>query len=471
MSESERNHQSDSEMSGLVTRFEDMIKLDEAYFFDVEEFEEIIEYYLLRNNLKKAIKAVRFAVSQHPQSLALKLRKSQVYASTGRLNDALELLGQVEQVDQYNEEIFLTKATIYSQLRNHDEAIKYYKLAIEHSENDVDDLYLDLALEHENSEEFDEAIEALHTALKINPENEASLYELAYCYDLTGKVDESVVYYKTFIDAHPYSFTAWYNLGNSYNKLDDYEKALEAFDFCLVIKESFASAYFNKANALVQLERFEDAIETYKQTFEYEEEHGITFSYIGECYEKMERYDDALKAYEQAIDVDETLADAWLGVGIVKDCLGKLEEGIQYIRKALSIEEDNGSYWYIYGEALEKLGKHDEAMKAYAHSATLDSDNPQMWLEFSNLMCELDSPKSAASVISEGITHLPDEAVLKYRLVAYHLKGGRVNQALAVLEDALQQNYEAHSNLFEYFPDAKLVSVIIDLVELYKEQK
>ena len=48
-------------------------------------------------------------------------------------------------------------------------------------EDGLDEIYLDLAFEHENLEEYDEALGCLKEAVDPNPENEAVLHELAYC--------------------------------------------------------------------------------------------------------------------------------------------------------------------------------------------------------------------------------------------------------------------------------------------------
>ena len=42
--------------------------------------------------------------------------------------------------------------------------------------------------------------EFLKKVLEINPNNEAIIYELSFCYELANKPDKSVAFYKNFID-------------------------------------------------------------------------------------------------------------------------------------------------------------------------------------------------------------------------------------------------------------------------------
>jgi tetratricopeptide (TPR) repeat protein len=55
-------------------------------------------------------------------------------------------------LEPYNEDVHLHKAGIYSQLRNHRRSIEHYRKALELAEEGLDDIYLDLAFEHENLE-------------------------------------------------------------------------------------------------------------------------------------------------------------------------------------------------------------------------------------------------------------------------------------------------------------------------------
>lgn len=92
------------------------------------------------------------------------------------------------------------------------------------ADEDKDEVYLDLAMEYSNADDYKSALEVLNRAIKDNPNNEAAIYEIAFCYDQLGDHEKSIKCYSDFIDENPYSFTAWYNLGNAYSKLEDYEK-------------------------------------------------------------------------------------------------------------------------------------------------------------------------------------------------------------------------------------------------------
>ncbi len=56
----------EEEVKHAVQKFERMRKNNENYFFDVIEFETIIDYYIESNNSIKAFEAATLATQQHP---------------------------------------------------------------------------------------------------------------------------------------------------------------------------------------------------------------------------------------------------------------------------------------------------------------------------------------------------------------------------------------------------------------------
>ena len=56
-----------------IAKFESMLKTDDVYFFDAEDFEDIIHHYLNHGKIALAKKAIKISLKQHPDSIELKL--------------------------------------------------------------------------------------------------------------------------------------------------------------------------------------------------------------------------------------------------------------------------------------------------------------------------------------------------------------------------------------------------------------
>jgi len=464
-------YQDEEDFTPSLNRFEQMLKNNEHYFFDVEEFEVLIEHYLGSNEKEKAKKALEFSLKQHPTATTLKLKKAQFLAFIHKPNKALEVLAEVEFLEPFNNEVHYIKANIHSQLRQHKKAIENYYKAIKLIDDKVEktNVYLNIAFEHENLEQYDKAISILKDLLLENPGNETVLYEIAFCYNLKDDVDSCIKFFKEFIDDNPFSYSAWYNLGIAYNKAILFEKAIDAYDFAIAIKPEFSSAYFNKANSLAHLEKYTEAISTFKETFLFEEPDATTHYYIGECYEKQENNDKALIHYEKATELDPYYADAWAGLSVINDYLEKPQSAIHYVEKALELDNGNSEYWYIYGDLLAKQALVEDAVTAFLKVVELDEDNEEIWIDISEVVAEKESIEKGIIYIYEGLEKQPKNFALYARLVAYLLKIGKINEAKQNLLIVLENNNNLLADIIEYYPEIVDHSDIIEIIENYKK--
>lgn len=468
MSEFDGEGLNNQDFENCLKRFEEMVATGNHYFFDADELEEIIDYYMQWFNLEMARKALDFALNHYPYSAGIKIKQAQYLSSQHKTQEALALLNEVELVESSNSELYMTRGYIYSQMGLSEPAIENYKKALPLSDY-KDEVYVAIGIEFLNDEKADDALFYLKKAIKVNPNNEMALNELSMCFEMTGRSEEAISFYENYIDNKPYNHFAWFNLGISYNRLSLYEKAIDAYDYALAIKEDFSSAYFNKANSLAQLERFAEAVEVYKETFKYEEPDANTYYYIGECYENMNQYDEALVNYNRALKIEPAYADAWLGVGIVLDYQNRITESLHYVKKAIEINPNMPEYWYVFGEIQHKLGFLEEAASAYLRVLELGYEDFDIYLDYAKLLYEGGHYKDCERILSEGIQKHPDVSPLYYRMSGLQFELGKRQEGLLFLENALELNYEKHAELLEYIPALVNDNTVMQLIQSFKK--
>ncbi|MFZ6051095.1 tetratricopeptide repeat protein [Halocola ammonii] len=473
MSEEERNRQEESEIFFLVKRYEEMIANNESYYFDVDQFENLIDYYFDRNNLKEAGKVLLYAHDLFPDSTALLLREAQLLSAEGKLTRALNKLRKLLAFEPFNEDLHVTMATIYSQLRDHKRAIEHYERVLQFGDSEMaNDIYIDLAMEHENNNDFNSAIAVLKEALEKNPENETATYELAYCYERTDQSAEGIQYYQRFLDDHPYSFTAWYNLGNAFQKLELYEKSIDAYDFSLAIDDSFSPANFNKANALIKLDKYREAIECFEEVIAVEGESPTTFCMIGECHENMLQYEWAEHFYKRALEKDSSFPDAFIGLGVIRDLKGNTQQALPYFEQALKADPTNVDFMLITATALKKCNRIDAAENLYLEILKIDKQCEDAWLDYSELLANEDRLESALEVLENGIKEMSDQSlVLKFRKVAYLHQNLHQKEAFELLEALLEKESEKIAELTSFYPEIEKEKSFGNLMNLYKKNK
>jgi len=65
-----------------VERYEEMIRNHDQYFFDAQAFENIIDYYIEKNDPAKALQVVEYAVNQHPFAAVFLIKQAQLMVVT-----------------------------------------------------------------------------------------------------------------------------------------------------------------------------------------------------------------------------------------------------------------------------------------------------------------------------------------------------------------------------------------------------
>jgi len=467
----ENEEQFDDQFNFELTRFENMIENGDAYYFDPEVLELIIDNYIIKNQLKKAQLAIDFGINQHPSHSNFNLKKAQLFSTNGQLKESLLLLQVLEKIDPYNSEVFITIANVFSQLRDHPKAIKYYEKALsideeeEENQSEVIEIMLDLALEYENLLDFDGAIKVLTNLLHKSPNNESAIYEIAYCYERLGDFDKCIEYYNKYIDNNPYSFTAWYNLGNIYFLKKDHEKALWAYDYALVINEDFASAHFNIGNTYMQIEDFNKAIESYNKCLKLDPDDALTLCYLGEAYERIENYEYALKYYHKSKNINPNIADSWLGIGIVKDLQGDTNQAISFLQQAVNIQTNNANYNLVLGEALFKLERFTEAEIVLERTLQIDNTYAQAIELLAKIKFEYNIIEAIEFLKQTDENHTLDTSN-KILLVSLLWYNDQRFEALEIFKNEFQQNAkQAIKYLLLHLPESTKISDFNNIID------
>lgn len=455
------------EILELVNRFEKMIKDGSYYFFDLEDLEDIIEYYFQIDDKTHVKQALDFALAQHPTASSVLLWKAQFLIDKKQTDEAMQILEELESMDPNNLDVFMTRGTIYSLKKMLHKAVEEFEKALQQADY-PDEICMGIAAEFENHGHYDKAIEYFKKSLEINPENEVAIYEIAFCYELLNKHEEAIAFFNNFIDKNPYSVSSWFNLGLTYNILELYEKAVEAYDFAIAIEESFASAYFNKANSYANMGMYREAIEAYRQTFIYEGPEASTYYYLGECYQKLLLFPDSIDSYIKAVEIDPNLSDAWLEMGVAYDELGQINSAIRSVEKALALEKDNMEFLYVLAELYAKAKRFADAVAAFEKVIRSDYKNPNVWLDYAELLSINEDADSAMAILNKAIRSHPHESLLVYRLAGYRFHAGCLKEAMRLLEKALLLDYDKHTEIEKYAPEMLEIPEVYNLIKVMK---
>ena len=447
------------ELQQNINKFELMISSNKNTYFDVYQFEEIIDYYIDTQKINKAYTATTIATNQHPNSNILKLKQAQLLVELGKTNKALKILNYLEKVETKNIDIYFFKGLAFVKQHNNKKAIKYFDKALNISEEDeTEDMLQIIAQMFQKNMDYKLAIIYLKKLIKINPFAPEPVYDLAMCYLEIFDYKNSEKYFNIYLDFDAFSKTAWLYLGESLKHQNKKNQAIRAYDYAIAIDPKFIFAYINKANILADDKKIDKAIDTYKDCLFYNKKNAKILTYLGELYEENKNYELALETYKKAIDIDKNLAEAWFGIGIINYYKNDLFESLFFIKRALKIDPENSEFLFYLGKLNEKLGFYNDAIDAYILSDKILPNQDETKIALANILTKNNNTPEAIKILKDIDVNSDLYSDALYILSANLLLKNNVNEGLKIFEEALKINIKIVDKYIDLFENNDLIN-------------
>ncbi len=446
-----------------VVKFESMLKTDDIYFFDAEDFEDIVHHYLNNGKISLAKKAIKIGLQQHPASTELKLLDVELLVFENNLDIAEKKLDELQQLNSQNEEIYIQRANIYSKKDNHEAAVELLQKALELATNGFE-IYSMLGMEYLFMDDFKKAKDCFMKCVDFDEQDYSALYNVVYCFEFLEDYDGAIYYLNDYIDRNPYSEVAWHQLGKQYLAKKQYADALTAFDFAIISDDKFMGAYFEKGKVLEKMGRYEDAIENYEATVKMEDPTSHAYLRIGKCYERL-RNDEMAKYYlYHTVHEDPLLDKGWLAITDFYFKKRSYKKALHYINKAINIDGENADYWKKCAQINYALKNYHEADFAYKQVIDLGNKSAEIWLKWANVLSKNNDFESALQILTQGLEFHPNNAKLAYRKVGFYLlNDDRINARIALVS-ALKNNFDQLPIFQKEFPQFSETQWVSDIV-------
>lgn len=435
-----------------INKFESMLKTDDVYFFDAEDFEEIIHYYLNNGKISLGKKAIQIGLEQHPNSMELKLLRVEVLAFEDKFDAAETLLDEIQNINADNEEVYIQRANIRSKQDKHQEAVNLLLEALNITDHSFD-IHSLLGMEYLFMDNYEQAKLCFMRCVEMDDQDYSSLYNVVYCFEFLEDFDGCIHYLNDYLERNPYCEVAWHQLGKMYLAKKLYIEALTAFDFAIISDDSFIGAYFEKGKVLEKLGRYNEAIENYEHTISIEDPTSYAFLRLGKCHEKLGNYELAKYYYYHTVHEDPLLDKGWLAITDFHIRQKNYEKALYYINKAINIDGENPKYWKKAGKIYSALDNMDEADFAYKQTVELGNYELETWKNWAEVLHKIGDYNSAIEVLAQGLEFYPDHTDLTYTLAGTHLKNGDLDEAKAILSKAMKLDIGKLQQFEREFPE------------------
>ena len=240
----------------------------------------------------------------------------------------------------------------------------------------------DLAVQHHNKNELQDAATYYCKVLKINPNHIDSCLNLSTIVLLNKEYDTAKTLLIKVIRIDPKNVKALNNLGSLYMDTLDYPKAEFLFKKIIEINPNYLNAYFNLGKLSSKQGFYINATKFYEKVIELDSSYYFAYVLLGSDLYKLEQFEESKKKLLKAIEINPNIKDAYTKIGITLYRLGEYKEAIKVYEKSISIEPNSSENQNNLAVALMDSGEYKKAKIHFEKAITL---NPNLSSAYSNL--------------------------------------------------------------------------------------
>ena len=455
MAKSQPSYPSDSPIVELIHRYEEYMaaKRSDGYF-DVEEIETIVEYYLCEGCVEEAHQALLFGMRLHPSSKELLLKRAKMLLRQGDISEALQILES--QFSPHAYESLLLRVEAYSKLNRLEEADNIASTLIANAPNNKEFACLDVVDVFMDSECYSQALHYIHKGLSFSPNNIDLLFAKAYCLEKTDDFDGAIQTYHEIINQDSYIEEAWFNLGQVHFTRQNYSEALHAYTMCITIDEDDTLAWLQKGHVHFFEREIEEAITCYSKCLDSYEDKWQLYIFLAECYTTQEDYETALQFFQKSLAENPNNYKALIGVGLCELEKNNYADARRHFSEAAELNPESDEAWFYLGEIESFQQNQQEALNYYLKAFQYNTLNTDLLMTIGSVYCDLDQYDKAIPYYQRALetAENPPIVQLSVLLAICYYEQHDYDTTLYYLEKASKINQEALELFFNCIPEA-----------------
>jgi tetratricopeptide (TPR) repeat protein len=198
------------------------------------------------------------------------------------------------------------------------------------------------ALREKTVENLKHASELFERVIQTDPQNDASLYELANLKKIQNDYANAQPLLERAVAIKPDNEWYWAALADSYEKSNNINKLENVFNQLIRINPAKPEYYYDKANAYVLLKRYDDALKAYDQV---EGITGPTDDLLGsrqKIYLKQGKIDKAAADIEKAIADNPGQIRYYLLLSEIYNSNGLTDKALKILQQAEKVDNSSG---------------------------------------------------------------------------------------------------------------------------------
>ena len=361
----------------LQLRTEKVEELQKIYRLNNQSF--YANYYLGKiyhsnQEYGKAEYHLEKALEQDPSNELIIEELTSLYIGRGKKDKAETLINSLVKKDTLALAYFY-KAKIASSSSLFDEAFNYYRKAIEKSNGNYPEAYVNMAILNRKEGDYQQAISNYQQAIQQRPNYALAFYNLARIYSEMDSVQLSINQYKKAIEYDPGSHKSWYNLGVNYERTNQPDSAKVAYKEAVRIKNNYSRALLSLGNIYLDEKRYDIAAGTYRDLLKYFPNYTKAWYNLGLTLSRAKQENDAIDAFERLIALEPANVQCRILLAELYTETDQYELAISSFDEALNQDMSNLEVRYKLAMLYENKGDADRAAYQFLKLHELEPEN------------------------------------------------------------------------------------------------
>jgi tetratricopeptide (TPR) repeat protein len=409
---------------------------------DAEEFEDVIHFYLDKDDIQKALTIAQIAVEQHPKDDGILLLQAIAFMESEQYDAAAKNVRILEKFTRHDIQVMHLKAVIYMIQGKINEGLALLDNVLRRSDEEDKTEFLFVAIGHlTKANAHEAALQCAKQLCIIMPKDAEAIAQLARCYRDCGDIEDSIDAYNASLELED-DEEVRLELGALYEKNNHPAEALQIYNDAIKKNPENIKNYWHKA-------AFYAAKDNYK---ELEKIHNVLLKRFpdfvpgwytkGRCYADMggkTKVKAAMECYCKTLELDPYYSDAYYAMAMLmmKNNNVKLQE--EFAQRAIAIEPNNQNYYVCLISAMVTEERWDEALRVATRCLKISDKFAPVWLMISEILSR-DSYAKAATSLELARECLPDNPTIILQSAIMYYKSHDVSACWRMLEKIIPEN-------------------------------
>lgn len=463
------------------------------------------QFYLKKGEFGKAIKHLKMALDNDPDSLYLHKELADIYIDSQDIKQALFTLESILEIEPENTHYLATYAALNHRLGNLDEAILAYEKIL-NIDPEHKDAYYQLGTLYYEKENLDSALRVFEQMVSTFPDSYAAHYYLGWVFLDLERFNEAEKEFEKSLEIEPDLLEPRFNLLTIYKVRDEQEKmenllldireehpdnikaqyllaefylSADQADLAEPILEDLGKqsttdkrVLKNFINVYLAKEQYETAIPLLEGMMKGVDEISEIAYFLGICHDGLNQPEQALAYFRKVAPSSHLYRNAAVHASYIYQEKDAASEAIPYLEEVIQHVAEDASEFYIYlGAFYDQVDKHEKAVAVFKEGIEKDPENSQLYFRLGITYDNMGKKDECIRAMKESVRLNPeDPSSLNYLGYTYAEMGINLDEAQKLIEKALSlkpgDSYITDSLAWVYYQKGQYEKALTLLTEV-----